>query len=44
MKRIMNRLVCLIRGHQWGAVVREANFDQRCARCGAWRSGYGRKW
>lgn len=44
MKRFVNRLICLIKGHQWGPPVREANFDQRCERCGAWQSGYGSRW
>jgi len=39
----MKYLICLLRGHIWGPVVREAAFDQRCLRCGRWRSGYGKR-
>jgi len=31
-------------GHRWGKVHRDAAWDQKCLRCGAWRSGYGRRW
>jgi len=41
---MLKRLVCLLLGHQWGPVHREANWDQKCERCGAWKSGYGRSW
>lgn len=30
--------------HQWGHAERDAGWDQRCVKCGAWRSGYGDRW
>jgi len=30
--------------HDWGIADAETGWDQKCRKCGAWRSGYGRTW
>lgn len=35
---------CSVLGHDWGMAVADASWDQKCRRCGVWRSGYGERW
>lgn len=30
--------------HEWGPAEAYQDWDQKCIRCGAWKSGYGRTW
>lgn len=30
--------------HDWGIAESSTGWDQKCRKCGAWRSGYGRTW
>lgn len=30
--------------HDWGRADAETGWDQKCTKCGAWKSGYGKTW
>jgi len=30
--------------HDWGMADAETGWDQKCRKCGEWRSGYGKTW
>lgn len=30
--------------HEWGRAEAYQDWDQKCTKCGAWKSGYGKTW